>query len=99
MCRSRAHDVVLKKGAVLMSEAPARDPSRLVSSLINSLRMMALQRLRLSAQNAHQVRFTTYFDTCGAPEPSGKGTSSRRMLANVALRFLPLKGVVPYNIS
>src|SRR3954451_6626416 len=41
----------------------------------------------------------TYFDTWGAPEPSGKGTSSRRILAKVALRFFPLKGVVPYSIS
>ena len=99
MCRSRAHCVVLKKGAVLMSEAPARDPSRRVSSLINSLRMMALQRLRSLAHVTRHLKVQTYFDTCGAPEPSGKGTSSRRMLANVALRFLPLKGVVPYNIS
>jgi hypothetical protein len=27
---------------------------------------------------------------------SGKGGSLRRMLEKVALRFLPLKGVVPY---
>lgn len=99
MCRSRAHCVVLKKGAVLMSEAPARDPRRRVSSLIRSLRMIALQRLGLLGQDSQHIQVQTYFDTCGAPEPSGKGTSSRRMLANVALRFLPLKGVVPYNIS
>jgi hypothetical protein len=41
----------------------------------------------------------TDFDICGAPAWSGKGMSSRRMLANVALRFLPLNGVVPYSIS
>jgi hypothetical protein len=35
----------------------------------------------------------------GLPDPSGNGTSSRRMFANVALRFLPLKGVVPNSIS
>jgi len=29
-------------------------------------------------------------------EGSGKGGSLRRMLEKVALRFLPLKGVVPY---
>lgn len=40
-----------------------------------------------------------YLEIWGFPDPSGKGTSSRRMLAKVALRFLPLKGVVPYNIS
>jgi hypothetical protein len=44
-------------------------------------------------------RMETYFDTCCAPCPSGKGTSSRRIFANVAFRFLPLKGVVPNNIS
>ncbi len=38
-------------------------------------------------------------DTCGALVGSGKGTSSRRMLAKVALRFLPLNGVVPKSIS
>ena len=39
--------------------------------------------------------FETYFDTCGIPECSGNRGSSRKMLANVAFRFLPLKGVVP----
>lgn len=51
-----------------------------------------LARTRCDGGNA-------YFDTDGYPEPSGNGTSSRRILAKVALRFLPLKGVVPYNIS
>jgi len=41
----------------------------------------------------------TYLEICGVPECSGNGTSSLKILANVALRFLPLKGVVPYNIS
>lgn len=41
----------------------------------------------------------TYLDICGVPECSGNGTSSLNILANVALRFLPLKGVVPYSIS
>lgn len=41
----------------------------------------------------------TYFEICGAPECSGNETSSRRIFAKVAFRFLPLKGVVPYNIS
>ncbi len=43
--RSSAHCVVRKKGAVLMSEAPAREPSLLVSSLIRSLRMSDLHKL------------------------------------------------------
>jgi hypothetical protein len=43
--------------------------------------------------------FSTYLEICGVPECSGNGTSSLRILANVALRFFPLKGVVPYNIS
>ena len=43
--------------------------------------------------------WTAYFDICGAPECSGKGTSSRRMFAKVAFLFLPLKGVVPKSIS
>lgn len=38
---------------------------------------------------------STHFDICGAPAWSGKGMSSLRMFANVALRFLPLNGVVP----
>ena len=40
-----------------------------------------------------------YLLTVGEPEPSGKGTSSRRIFAKVAFLFLPLKGVVPNNIS
>lgn len=40
-----------------------------------------------------------YFEICGAPECSGKGTSSRSIFANVAFRFLPLNGVVPNSIS
>lgn len=46
-----------------------------------------------------RVEGKTYFDTCGAPECSGNGTSSRRIFANVAFRFLPLNGVVPNSIS
>jgi len=41
----------------------------------------------------------TYFEMFGDPLPSGKGTSSLRMLANVAFLFLPLNGVVPNSIS
>jgi hypothetical protein len=41
----------------------------------------------------------TYVEIWGDPGPSGNGTSSLRMLENVALRFLPLNGVVPYSIS
>src|SRR2546421_1056863 len=41
----------------------------------------------------------TYVETCGEFGCSGKGTSSLKMFANVALRFFPLKGVVPNSIS
>lgn len=82
-----------------MSEAPAREPRRRVSSLMSSLRIMPLQRLDLLVLRHFDHVLATYFDTAGAPDPSGNGTSSLRILANVALRFLPLKGVVPYNIS
>jgi hypothetical protein len=41
----------------------------------------------------------TDLDIWGDPECSGNGTSSLRMFANVALRFFPLKGVVPKSIS
>lgn len=37
----------------------------------------------------------TYLEICGALVWSGNGISSRKILANVAFRFLPLKGVVP----
>jgi hypothetical protein len=83
----------------LMSDAPAREPNRRVSSLMSNLRIIPLQRLRFVSTGAHQRKRKTYFETDGAPDPSGNGTSSLRILANVALRFLPLKGVVPYNIS
>jgi hypothetical protein len=99
MWRSSAHEVVRKKGAVLMSDAPAREPNRRVSSLMSSLRIMALQRLQVVSQVKYQYERETYLETAGAPDPSGNGTSSLRMLAKVALRFLPLKGVVPYSIS
>ena len=33
--------------------------------------------------NAMQRRSSTYFDICGEPECSGKGTSSRNMFAKV----------------
>jgi hypothetical protein len=82
-----------------MSEAPAREPRRRVSSLMSSLRIIPLQRLQLLVGDQYLYPTNTYFETAGAPEPSGNGTSSLRMLAKVALRFLPLKGVVPYNIS
>ena len=87
--------MVRKNGAVLMSEAPARDPSRRVSSLMRSLRISDLQRLFLVSVVLQRRTWTAYLVTCGAPEPSGNGTSSLKTLAKVALRFLPLKGVVP----
>lgn len=40
-------------------------------------------------------KLETYFEICGAPACSGNGTSSLKILANVAFRFLPLNGVVP----
>jgi hypothetical protein len=50
-----------------------------------------------------QIRATHADGTCEVPGllpgVSGKGMSSRKMFANVPLRFLPLKGVVPYSIS
>lgn len=45
ICRRRAHWVVRKKGWVLTSEAPAREPMRRSSSFISSLRIRDLQRL------------------------------------------------------
>lgn len=45
MCRSSAHWVLRKKGWVLTSEAPAREPMRRSSSLISNLRIRDLQRL------------------------------------------------------
>jgi hypothetical protein len=60
----------------------------------NALAITALCQFDFIVQNIE-----AYFVTIGAPDPSGNGTSSLKMLANVALRFLPLKGVVPYNIS
>jgi hypothetical protein len=52
-----------------MSDAPARDPSRRVSSLISSLRMMALQRL----------------ETLVAREKSRKGALTLILLAHRVL--------------
>lgn len=40
----------------------------------------------------------THFETTAAC-PSGNGTSSRKIFANVAFRFFPLNGVVPNSIS
>lgn len=45
MWRSNAHDVVLKKGCAFTSEAPAREPRRLVSSFMSSFRMSDLHKL------------------------------------------------------
>lgn len=94
----------LKKGWDLTSEAPAREPSRRISSLTRSLRITLLQRLRkMLASTTDGVTVKpvvyAYWDTWIAPEPSGKGTSSRNIFAKVAFLFLPLNGVVPNNIS
>jgi len=102
MCRINAHCVVRKNGCVLMSDAPARAPRRRFSSLMSSLRISDLHRLlsiSLRPCRSRQTGDMTYFDICGDPECSGNGTSSLKIFAKVALRFLPLKGVVPYNIS
>lgn len=45
MCRKSAQVIGLKKGWFFTSDAPARDPNRLASSLINSFRINDLQRL------------------------------------------------------
>lgn len=91
-----------KKGCALTSEAPAREPRRRNSSLMRSLRMRDLQRLVETLVLDNEKTYCedeTHFDTFGPPLPSGNGTSSLKMLANVAFRFLPLNGVVPNNIS
>ena len=46
-----------------------------------------------------KLRMDTHLLILGAPEPSGNGTSSRKIFANVAFLFLPLNGVVPNSIS
>jgi hypothetical protein len=91
----------LKKGWLLTSEAPAREPSRLISSFTRSFRTTDLQRLgyRLLAESDEVEAYGTHFETCGELGWSGKGTSSLNIFANVAFRFLPLKGVVPNSIS
>lgn len=60
--------------------------------LAKTVRLLAWLKV---AQSMYEIALIAYFEICGAPAWSGKGMSSRRMLANVALRFLPLKGVVP----
>lgn len=57
------------------------------------------QTVNVLASQIQNPDFSTYLEICGVPECSGNGTSSLKILANVALRFFPLKGVVPYNIS
>ena len=78
-----------KNGWVFTSDAPAREPIRRSSSFIKSLRMRDLQRLETCGEHstAYSAKeegvLETYCEICGAPECSGNGTSSRRMLANV----------------
>jgi len=72
-----------EEGMSFTSLAPAREPRRRSSSFVSSLRMTDLHVL----------------ETGVTPAPSGNGTSSRKMLANVAFLFLPLNGVVPKSIS
>ena len=99
MCRMSAHCVVRKNGWPLTSDAPARAPRRRFSSLMRSFRIKDLQRLLSVSSHFIANLRPSYLDIWGDPECSGNGTSSRRMLANVALRFFPLNGVVPNNIS
>jgi hypothetical protein len=80
MCRSNAHCVVRKKGCDFTSEAPALEPNLLCSSLHNNLRMTDLHSDEI-------------WMCCGC---SGNGGSFRKILENVAFRFFPLNGVVPY---
>ncbi len=54
MCRRRAHCVERKKGWVFTSDAPAREPMRRSSSLIRSLRMRDLQRLKRYVKSAYE---------------------------------------------
>lgn len=62
--------------------------------------MSDLQRLAMRlAEKITDQDGKTYLEMLGAPDPSGKGTSSLKIFAKVALRFLPLKGVVPNSIS
>jgi hypothetical protein len=61
-------------------------------------RLASMLKFRLESRGVTRRR-RAYLDTCGAPEPSGKGTSSLNMFANVAFRFFPLNGVVPKSIS
>lgn len=64
MWRKRAHCVARKKGWVLTSEAPAREPMRRSSSLMRSLRIRDLQRLRensISIGNKHLQQRSVLF--------------------------------------
>ena len=70
---------------------------------MRSLRIKDLQRLetRVSVKSPGvSVKVEqTYLEMFGDPLPSGKGTSSLKIFANVAFLFLPLNGVVPNSIS
>lgn len=85
-CRSRAQLMVLKNGCAFTSAAPAREPRRLFSSLLRSLRMMPLQL----DDGAFWL---------GNFAGSGNATSNRKIRENVSFRFAPLNGVVPYCVE
>ena len=70
MCLRRAHVIGRKKGWFFTSDAPAREPSRLASSLMRSFRMTDLQRLSTisNAQDRNMPRNCTYLLTCVACE-------------------------------
>ena len=90
----------LKNWWFFTSDAPARDPSLRISSLMSNFRITDLQRLLLiSPVNMKLDPSKTYLEAGVELECSGKGTSSRKMFAKVALRFFPLNGVVPNSIS
>jgi hypothetical protein len=64
MCRRRAHVIGLKKGWFLTSEAPAREPNLLTSSLMRSLRITDLQRLDSSQRRKRRAGAERGILTC-----------------------------------
>ena len=101
MCRRSAQVMGLKKGWLLTSEARSTrtKPPHFVLHKEFSYDRFAKTGYRLLAESDEVEAFGTHFETCGELGWSGKGTSSLNMFANVAFRFLPLKGVVPNSIS
>ena len=82
-CRSKAQLMVLNHACCLTSAAPARQPSRLCSSLWSNF----------LTNDRHELDVDWLWYGGGG---AGNSTSSFRILENVSLRLVPLKGVVPY---